>query len=229
MRFLKIVEQRIKQRLIGAVVLVALMVIILPLVFDGQGVQRLPDALFDMPDSQLGKVSPPDKPFFHDELGDASEIRARKIDDAIRQATVRSLIPDAPAGSGEPGEGLDEKTMMTPGRSGKTPDGAPLERSDGKAAPVKAPPPAARVPDPHPWRVQLASFRNEATAYRLASRLKDQGHRAVVQPEHNAGRGAWFVVVLVTHGTYAEVQQLTKHLSERYRDVGKPIIRRGGP
>ena len=42
-------EQQMKQRLVGAVTLVSLGVIFLPMIFDGSGYDRLPDADFDIP------------------------------------------------------------------------------------------------------------------------------------------------------------------------------------
>ena len=205
-------EQAIKQRLIGAIVLVALVVIVLPFVFDGRGVEELPGELFDMPDSRLDGKPPPAKP----PLPDAP--RAKKIEDLKSEAKIRNLMTDQRA-NGAPA--ADDAMSAEP--AAETPPAPP------SAAPPAPPQEEGIERQVRRWRVQLASYGSRQPAADLAARLNEAGHRAVVGAERDAGGAEVFVVVLEVEDTYDNAAQLVRRLDEQHSDINAPIIRRQGP
>lgn len=215
---IKQVEQAIKQRLVGAIVLVSLVVIFLPFVFDGRGVEKLPAGLFDMPAAPPENDAPPPKPAFPGNTEDASKMRTRKYEDIRRKVKVLNTM-DSPDMSAPPDTPQSENGKYTP--------------------PVKHPPPPGRGndktnPSPGPsaspiWRVQLATFGNEEYADNLQRRLKDRGYGVVKQSERDDDGTTWFVVILIKQGTYDEIEQLVGRLTGDYHDIKQPIIRKGEP
>lgn len=161
----------IRQRLVGAAVLVALAVIFLPMIFDGAG--RRP-AEID------GPVIPPEPGF---EAG------------VILPATVPPPATRQQAQREEPvGEVATEGTAeaaAAPPPERREAVAAPLPEPDPSPAPASPPPRPATVA----WVVQTGSFSDESNAVAESDRLREAGYPAFVEPYESGARTMYRVKV----------------------------------
>jgi DedD protein len=188
-------DQGLKERLVGAAVLIAIAVWLIPWVLDGPeapleptgGSLQLPAAEEPMPmRTQTLR------------LGDAAELSAELPPraDAAPQEDQPVAAVEAPAD--------ETPTNETPGAEAETPS-VTTARTEPERAPVVAtapPAPAATPPKPAPaaatggdWTVQLGSFSDEANARRVAQRSGTFGYKAEVSTIRNGGRTLYRVRV----------------------------------
>jgi len=176
------VDRRVKERLIGATVLVALLVIVVP--------ELLPQA------------RPPRPAPSERTQGDPLEI---SIDTATSRATpaVQPQTPAAPASAVTSAHETPEQTVVTPGASaGREPPSAAAPAPPSAAAPVDSRP---RAPISAPtasaagargsWAVQVGSFANRANAEKLLHALKTSGSPAYVSASGSGSRARYRVRV----------------------------------
>ena len=208
------VDTRVKERLTGAIILVALLVLLVPELLSGPG-------------SSAATA--------HPSAADGQQMRSYTIDLADDAATRRSAAapvaeaptPTAPAGKpieatangAQPArEAVDAKPEAD--RSGgtasveRTPSASPASAGSssdaGRAAPsaaVAEPEPArpATPTAPRPaaaerpvaggWAVQVGSFASRENAERLAQELKDKGFTSHVNESSGKGKRLWRVRV----------------------------------
>lgn len=180
-------DERLKQRLTGAIVLIALGVIFIPMVLDG------PDEA-----AHKVKVELPPKPEY------------------AFQSRVVPLPPKAPPASsagpavaGPVARGLPDVTVAAgPPASPKPaavapPEPAPPAPAPAAPPPAVAPPPKPAIPDaagpPAPkttvvaWVVQVGSFSNAANANKLRADLRKAGFAAFVESEGEGAHKAYKV------------------------------------
>ena len=187
-------DQGLKERLVGAAVLVAIAVWLIPWVLDGpeEGAEapasalRLPSAEEPMPmRTQTLR------------LGDASEQSAQSTPSA--QPAPATTPPPPPAvATAEPAK--DEAAAPS----------QPAPQPETTLAAARTPAPAARPPPapaasaaPKPeqpkaqgdWTVQLGSFEDEANAKRLAQRAGTFGYKAEVSSVRSGGKTLYRVRV----------------------------------
>lgn len=161
-------DVRIQQRLVGALVILALVFLIVPVVLDGDG--RIPEKITQIPPK-------PKRP-------DLSHIR-------VAEPTVDVLpaLPEPPVTAE-----TDSAEADTASAGADTPD---TETAPVEPVPVTAPEPEpASTPDSRAWSVQVASFRDSARAAELRDELREQNYDTYVN-EVLLSDGSLFTQVLV--------------------------------
>lgn len=173
-------EPALRQRLTGALVLVALAIIFVPMLV----VERSPDEVAVAPVRTLS--TPPPMP----EL--APTPAQVGIPVAPKAALSERVGPDAPMDA--PEGGLDEPPPpeRLPGalRPGTGQAAPPPSGSNIPASPVTR----AGVVRPEGWVVQVASFASSENADALVAELKGKGLPAYVEQVHNPGSAGTFRV-----------------------------------
>ena len=189
-------EERLKQRLVGAVVLVSLAVVFVPILFDMPGEtngETSADLISEIPErpqvgfgsSVSGTLDAPRTPRLDSELErDSSRDASRK---GAGEYTVSSEAPVAVTtsiSSGASGSAQIEDT------SGRTVSEAPSEASVAPPEPATAKKqpdegsasrPAAEGSAAGGWTVQLGSFLKSENAVALRKRLRARGYTAFVE------------------------------------------------
>jgi DedD protein len=158
------VDDRLKRRLVGAVVLIALGVIFIPMILDGSGrssrlsmdVEIPPAPVYEVPDRlpPLPTAAPDPAP--------PAVPRA----ESKPEATLKS-IPDEP----------QPKSSTPP---------SPTPPAPAPTPPVSDTAPAEDAP-PSAWVVQVGSFEDQAKAVTLRDKLRKGGFTAFVEPHRAAG------------------------------------------
>jgi len=150
-------RRQLKQRIVGAVVLVALGVIFIPMILNrddtnsgisGTNIPPKPQAL-----EQLAEQNPPAEP----------------------------TIPPAPA---ETRQLVDKETPPLPTAmptSAPSQVPTPVSTSQPSEIPSPAPTPVGEPKTPHGWVVQLASFSDRSKALALRNRARKAGYRCFVE------------------------------------------------
>jgi DedD protein len=178
------VERAVKERLVGAAVLMAAAIILIPEMLSG-----------------------PDREAENSEA--RSETAAAKGESALKTYTIDlSQSPGVPAATGSVDTRVPPPEQNPPARhdielpaaspqanpepaheqaSAPAPQPAVVEHPSAGAAVSQPPPqrplaPAADAPTSGDWAVQLGSFSKQATAERLVKELRAQGHNAFVMP-----------------------------------------------
>lgn len=182
-------DVRIQQRLVGALVIVALIFLIAPVMLDGEG--RVPEKITQIPPK-------PKRP-------DLSHIRVAEP----AEDTLAPLPDEAPAPA------LSQAESGTTGEDAADEDtdpAAPTASDDGSADADTG----SAVPDgERAWSVQVASFRDSERAADLRDRLREAGFETYVN-EVILSDGSLFTQVLVGPETeMARVQQRKAEISER--------------
>lgn len=205
-------DKVLKQRLIGATILIALAVIFLPMLFDGpqDRPQQQPVAL-DLPQptadrepirrlalepepSRGGSGLPseretrPTSDRSRAEIGDAIDLLARESEpptavEAPTDEFPSDLVPPVPVT--EP-EMSDEVVDQSEHQPEPQPEPAPeLEReapSPAESAPVPSEPPAELAVGDPVWLVQVVTYGAEESASQTVTQLDRLGHRAHISP-----------------------------------------------
>lgn len=184
-------EQPLKQRLVGAVVLVALAVIFVPMLLNGP-VQRgqvsvpveippkpevKPSSQLPQPDSETARQPPPE--------------RVTQSPEPVDSETAEPPAPDASQAAAQ-----DESSGAQPSQSAASDESAPVEESGGteaeadnkaagkaeeepqdQSAGAENPPEAAKQGN---WAVQVGGFRNRDNALSLRDKLRGKGYDVYV-------------------------------------------------
>lgn len=160
-------DERFKQRLVGAAVLVLLGVIFIPMILD-----RPPEPEVIVEHPKLPSRAELD---FSSRIVPLSEPRTSLVETDRRRVVVEeSLIPEKPE---EPTADEPEKItaiVETPSQD-KQPAAAPAE------------PPKAQAP-PTGWAIQLGSFSSAENAMALRDQLKDKGYVAFIETARVGGK-----------------------------------------
>jgi DedD protein len=179
------VETHVKERLTGALILVALLVILVPEILPGPVAER---AATD-PKPAAAADGPPLRTYSM-ELGAGNR---------SGQPDQSALAPQAPAASAAPSQAdeppRDTDRVPEPADRGK-PDGAGREtpQAVASAAHVETPPQRTEMPTPAAgWWVQLGSFSQPANAQRLVQTLTKAGFAAQVSPIRSRGQDLYRV------------------------------------
>ena len=180
-------DQGLKERLVGAAVLVAIAVWLIPWVLDG------PEDGADTQASSLQLPSAEEPMPMRTQtlkLGDASEESAQP---APAPAPAAAPPPQPAVATAEPAKDKTAAASEPQPQAETTLAAAavPAERPPAAAAPPKPEQPKA-VGD---WTVQLGSFSDEANAKRLAQRAGTFGYKAEVSSVRNSGKTLYRVRV----------------------------------
>ena len=159
-------EERLKERLVGATVLVLLAVVFVPMLLDAPREERegSPDAIPERP-----------RGGFTTKTINLGEPRTPRLDAEIEREHRRHAqeVADAPPDSaGTPATASDSTT-----RSETSPAAAPQE----PAAAPREPATEAAGTAPDGWAVQLGSFSVPKNALALRDRLRSKGYTAFIE------------------------------------------------
>lgn len=190
-------ETRVKERLVGAVILVALIVALVPEILSGP--RQSTDA---------GSAADSEQP-----------LRTYTID-----LEERGFAEETASGSSTPTppDTLPEQTEPAPANPVSSQD-APEAPSPTPAAPVpvvqaRPEPPADEPASTSGWAVQVGSFSNAENAQRLARDLRARGFKAFVSPHESDGQKRMRVRVGPEQDR-ARAEQLAKRLRRDGRQV----------
>lgn len=164
-------DNAVKERLVGAAVLVLLVVIVVPALLSGPR-ESTPSTGADAADADVP-------------AGPAGELRVVEIDLTGKQGQPAAAIVLDPV--------ADPATVPAPGPQTGTEDPRP-DNPAGVAAPIEPPPSTsqqvAEVPAPPAggWAVQVAALSSGDAAAKLAADLKAKGYSAFVLEHRADGR-----------------------------------------
>ena len=198
-------ERRVKERLVGAAVLMAAAIILIPEMLSGPRRERTAAAQTPTADAPMKTYtidlnrSPgaPASPAEVDERAPPSETGSPSDAPSEQVAAASSENALSEAASTPPTQAIPESTEPQP----RTPERVASEQAparpavEPRPAPVQAVPPPAReasaptpvvnapsIPTSRGWAVQLGSFASRATADRMVKDLAQKGQKAVVMP-----------------------------------------------
>lgn len=211
-----------KQRMVGALVLIALAVIFLPMLFSRQDEQR--QVRVDAPEApqapvvQQVKVEPVPVPEQQNLPQDAESVEAQAAPTAPPPSMPVAPAPPAPPSQRAPVQAQAQAQAPAP-----APKPAPVAKPAPAPAPVAKADPAASKIDanglPVSWAVQLASLSNRASADSLQKSLRSQGYNAYVRSADGMNRV--FVGPLIER---AEAERL-RDLISRQQNVKGFVVR----
>lgn len=231
-------DKALKQRLVGAVVLIALAVIVLPMIFGGRSTSN--DSVsrsIDLP------TPPPDLEFEtrrfpvgeDDNLAPGAGMPSGEPEVDIPERTLRP--PVEPVASDPPTESQDEADAATreavadrgagedvldePIPGNDAPDSAP--DTDGMESLVESLMAADSTDTSLRYVVQVASFGSSDNAVRLAGRLEDSGY-AVLQDQVSSETGQLNRVRVGPYASEAEAQQVAAKLRDEFSGVNPRIV-----
>ena len=203
-------EPRLKQRLIGAVVLVALAVIFLPMLLSGPVERTRVDIPMEIPPQpavqpapQLPAVGSIEQPAPEPEL---AEVPEPVLDPAPEPA------PDQAAGGEAP-------PAEVPVPAAELPQPEPVPEQPADAAVAQSAEPAEPPAGGPTWVVQVGGFRNQDNALRLRERLRGADFPAFV--DRTEWRGAPLYRVRIGPVlSREEAAELAAAVQERYQMEG---------
>jgi len=158
------VEDRLKKRLIGASVFVALLVIFLPMLVEEEELET----------PRVTRTTIPPQPQFDDSF------RSRLLPNP-ESPIVPAPPPKPEAAEGEEAELPGEKLTDQPVEVDEAPPPPPKEQKTAKAPPTLAPGVSA-------WVVQVVSYTVEEKARNVANDLIGKGFTAFVEPARVGGK-----------------------------------------
>ena len=168
-------DEKLKQRLVGAAVIVALAAIFIPMILEG-------------PDDGMGPVGSNLPPAPEYKVKDRVEPLVLPPPPESEPAPEPAIVPVAPEAATAETETVTEPEPAPPAAS-QPPPQALAETASAPAAPET---PAA-PPQGSGWVVQVASFSQQANAERLRDRLKDKDYAAFVEQASTGSGATWRV------------------------------------
>lgn len=214
------VSQNTRQRIIGTIVLGLVAVIVLPMIFDGEGSYQPPLQTQIPPVAERPEVnrSLPQRPVI---TADSDAIRIRPespVEESISPSDQPDTSNESIAASQEPPADNNDDVE------------SPAVAADEPAADAaEATTPAAEPPDtaaitaaldnqglPEAWSVRLASFSNQTNASNLLNRLLSDGHRAYTR-QISSSQGQLTAVFVGPLIDRASAQQLLAQMREDYQ------------
>ena len=198
-------ERQLKERLVGAAVLVAAAVILVPEMFSGSG----PAATSAVKDAQSSVASSAQLKTYHIELQAAQQSSMSALDDDPAVATVmpETVQPPASAPRDEEPSAEQSSTVASSAAVAETvvsARGAQVVPAPTPAKPTAAPPVVNRsvtqsttsqstasqsgANTGEAWVVQVGSFSTEARAKEIAAQIKSKGQSAFVTSVKVSGK-----------------------------------------
>lgn len=183
-------EQNLKQRLVGALVLISLAVIFLPLVFDGQQ-QRIDTTPYTIPEKPVITITAPDVA----PLEEAAKTQYREIAEV---AAAKQAQDDASATmmtSDPPSDAAEVSVPEEPAAASSQQTAKYLEQEKAVDDGLKGKPVSTTVPLSDAWVIQVGAFSSEANAKGLQAKLSSAGYPAFVKGTKSAGATLYKVYV----------------------------------
>jgi len=196
-------DKALKQRLVGATILIALAVIFLPMLLDGNGQDSMSGKMIEIPErpevqfktrrlpigeqavqraSQAQQIVEPVKPapVADEPPGQVLEQSRDAAADSTAERTKQTEVPEAVADQVNSDPAPEPEPQPPVSNSGQ----AQIVVSGQAAATTPISPPA-----PGDWLVQVASFGDGANANRLANQLSELGHAPLIATAAGADGG----------------------------------------
>lgn len=178
-------DKVLKQRLVGATILIALAVIFVPMLFD-DGVDRdqARDTVIDLPPPPIDRREVRRLPLDPDRAREVPEPHVAPPPEPVpgqpeREESEISLLAPEPESEPEPPDPVEEPARVA--EQVQPPAAQPEPQAESPAAaPTPAAPAAAEVDSAEGWIVQVASFSSADTADRVMEQLGRLGHAAAV-------------------------------------------------
>jgi DedD protein len=201
-------DPQLKQRLVGAAVLVALAVLFIPTFLDTETPPPEVAArdIAPMPAEQIPPLEPKLEPLIVAEIDQGL--------DASPEELAARIAPHAGA--------TTDLAALQPAATAPTPS---EDKAPEPVAPVAkpTPQPAASVGDDGgPWTIQLGSFTSEDNAKSLLAKLQQAGFDAFVSPLSKANKRSYRVRVGTTP-TRQEAERLHAQLAQRLGYTGMVV------
>jgi len=197
-------DQKLKQRLTGAIVLVSLAVIFIPIILEG------PDDEWT-PRSHSIPEAPPVEYQAEIELPLPEETSTSPVILKLETATgteSESIVVEEP---------VETEVVETKPAPVKAPDPAPVAKS--KPAPPPPPPVAAPVSPLAGWYIQVGSFSQEMNAAGLRERIAAWGFDVRTQ-KISTGKGAAYRVLVGPSASRAKAEKLRDKLVNKHQIKG---------
>ncbi|MFK1039164.1 SPOR domain-containing protein [Pseudomonas aeruginosa] len=169
-----LLERGLKQRIVGALVLIALAVIFLPMLFTREDESR--QVVVEAPP----RPQAPAMPSVEVQPTEVPELQPGEEDIAPEIAEEGS-----PAAAGQPSQPIGGLPATQPPAQAQAQAASPPPSQPQPPAAPPSPPPAEKRLDannlPQSWSVQLASLSNRARAEELQKTLRSQGYNAYIR------------------------------------------------
>ncbi|CDH76292.1 SPOR domain-containing protein [Pseudomonas aeruginosa] len=169
-----LLERGLKQRIVGALVLIALAVIFLPMLFTREDESR--QVVVEAPPRPQAPAMP------------SVEVQPTEVPEL--QPGEEDIAPEiveegSPAAAGQPSQPIRGLGATPPPAQSHAPAASPPPSQPQPAPAPPSPPPAEKRLDannlPQSWSVQLASLSNRARAEELQKTLRSQGYNAYIR------------------------------------------------
>lgn len=204
-------ERQVKQRVVGAAVLVVLAVIFIPLFLDSGGVDTAVPEIETVPPLPQDDFDSRIVPLGEDEVTEMERAATTPLPPPMVREEVAAEPPRGEATAAEPSDG-------------STPESAPAtvsqELSDvaGGAAeqPVEVPAPRTEIDS---WTVQLGSFGDHDNARRLIDRLREKSYPAYLERRDEQGKTV-FKVRVGPHISRADADRVRDELETAFKLKG---------
>lgn len=171
-----------KERLIGAAVLVALAVIFLPMILDGAGTREIRDEELAMPERPETPEPDLDASTIAQEATDQSQAPGQQEAEPEQVAPTEASDPPDPAAGSE-------------AQAGDGDDGGAQGAAEPESPDAQDPTPDADPDAVKTWAVQTGSFTREANAQEQRDRLRDEGFDAFIESAEAEDSAMWRVRV----------------------------------
>ena len=183
-------NQQLKQRLVGATVLIVLGIIFLPMILDK------PAPVKTKPDITNFELNP---------------YKQNKV--AQSKSPVRSIPPEVIARYEEMGNKQNPIASVPKTKNEVKPDQKPFKMAhlEPETRPKKSPEKTESEPK---WAVQMGSFSNKENANRLVQRLKNQKYPAYYEDAVSAGKTIYRVRV-GPFNSKAEIEKIKQKLDQK--------------
>ena len=204
-------QQSTKQRIVGTIVLLALALIFLPIIFDGQGSYQVPmtSRIPDPPPVAILPEPVQSRPvILADSMPTVSDTDApTEIDNSIAdllpdEVAAEEVSQPVPAGT----EALDE-------------DNEPAAITASEPDFTRDPPSLGPDGLPQGWSVRLGSFSSAANAENLMQRLQDSGYRAYTRAIES-DQGSLTAVFVGPWLDRARVESYQRELQSQFQLAG---------
>ncbi|MBH8709863.1 SPOR domain-containing protein [Pseudomonas aeruginosa] len=169
-----LLERGLKQRIVGALVLIALAVIFLPMLFTREDESR--QVVVEAPPRPQAPAMP------------SVEVQPTEVPEL--QPGEEDIAPEiveegSPAAAGQPSQPIGGLPATPPPAQTQAPSASPPPSQPQPPAAQPSPPPVEKRLDannlPQSWSVQLASLSNRARAEELQKTLRSQGYNAYIR------------------------------------------------
>lgn len=171
-------ERRVKERLVGATILVALIVLIVPALLSGPKLPSAPPLAQGLPASNTrGVTIDLDTSHATPEVSPSESASTAQSAPASSAASTAAPSEDAQAATGGAGskESAQDSTPTVTTLKAQESAPPPLESAPAPPKSVPGSPPAENAPSRRAWAVQLGSFASKVNAEKLVHQLQAHG------------------------------------------------------